>query len=176
MADRPSMPAAAPLPSGEITRVSVTYTVTTGEGRWRTIHGLKIMRDHARPDRVADVVDDLAVICEEVLAARPSAGGLPAGVVRVPFERPVGRREAACRDLLAAVCEALDCPPPADAAAESVFLRLCSDRSRLAVAALRPVLADRESGPAHMAKAARRLRDRVAACPADGYAHSPLCS
>jgi hypothetical protein len=174
MPDRPSMPARPPVAGGEITRVSVTYTVNTEEGRSHAVVGLGRMRKHARPGRVPDLVYDLAVICEEVIAARPEASVLPSSVVRLPFEAPPGRREA-FRNLLAAVCDALDCPPPADAAGEEVFLRLRSERARLVLAALGPVL-DRDSGPVQMTEAARRLRDRVAVCPADGYAHSPLSS
>jgi hypothetical protein len=174
MPDRSSMPAPAPLPQGEITRVSVTYTVPAEEGPYHAILSLKMMRDCARADRVQDLVDDLAVICEELLAARSSAGRLPATVVRLPFQSPPGRREA-FGNLLAAVRDALDCPPPAGEAGEAAFVRLRSERARLVLAALRPVLADRDSGPAQMTEAARRLRDRVAARPADGYVHSPLC-
>jgi hypothetical protein len=168
MSDRPSTPA-SPLPAGgEITRVSVTYTVNTEEGRFHRLIGLKMMCEHARAGRVPDLVYDLTVICEEVLAAR----ALPGNAVRAPFEAPPGRREA-CRNLLAAVCDALDCPAPADSSGEEVFLRLRSQRARLVLAALGPVL-DRDAGPVQMTDAARRLRDRVAACPAEGYAHSPL--
>jgi hypothetical protein len=166
MPDRPSMPADPPRPAGEITRVSVTYTAGTGEGAWHAIVGLGLMRKHARADRVTDMVYDLAVICEETLAAGPA---------RLPFQPRPGRREA-YGNLLAAVCDALDCPPPADSAGEWAFLRLRSERARLVLAALRPVLADRQAGPVQMTEATRRLRDRVAACPADGYAHSPLSS
>jgi hypothetical protein len=80
------------------------------------------------------------------------------------------------RDLLAAVADALDCPPPAGQADEEAFLRLRSDRARLALAALRPVLADAESGPDQMRAAAEWLRDGAPACPADSYAVSSLSS
>jgi hypothetical protein len=175
MPDRRSMPAPAPLAQGQITRVSVTYTVPAEDGPYHALLSLKMMRDSARADRVADLVHDLTVICEELLAARSSAGTLPATVARLPYQGPPGRREA-FGNLLAAVRDALDCPPPADGAGEAAFSRLRSERARLVLAALRPVLADRDSGPAQMTEAARRLRDRVAACPADGYPHSPLCT
>jgi hypothetical protein len=176
MPDRPSMPADSPVPAGQITRVSVTYTVPTEEGRYHSILGLKMMCEHARPGRVQDLVYDLAVICEEVIAtrpARPEMSVLPANVARLPFAAPPARSEA-YRSLLAAVCDALDCPPPAGPAGEAAFLRLRSERARLVLAGLRPVVGDREAGPVQMTEAARRLRDRVAACPADGYVHSPL--
>jgi hypothetical protein len=168
MPDRPSTPASPPVAGGEVTRVSVTYTMDTEERRFYRIIGLPMMRKHARAGRVPDLVYDLTVICEEVLAARAQ----PANVIQAPSEARPGRREA-YRNLLAAVCDALDCPAPADAAGQEVFLRLGSQRARLVLAALGPVL-DRDAGPVQMTDAARRLRDRVAASPAEGYAHSPL--
>jgi hypothetical protein len=63
-------------------------------------------------------------------------------------------------------------PAPADLAGEDVFLRLRCERARLALAAIRAVLAHRESGPAEIMAAARRLRD----CLADGYGHSSFSS
>ncbi len=184
MPDRPSAPAIPPAPPGRITRIAVTYTVNTDEGPRHTFHGLIGMERYIRPERLRELTDDLTVICEELLARLPQpVTGLPQTVVRLPFRRPPAAGDAtapdwpaACRTLLAAVVDALDCPPPAGATDESVFVRLRSDRARLALAALRPVLADRESGPAEMTAAARRLRDGVAACPADGYAHSTLSS
>jgi hypothetical protein len=119
MPDRSSMPAPAPHPAGQITRVSVTYTVPPEDGPFHAIVSLKMMREGAR----ADLVHDLSVICEELLAARSSAGRLPATVVRLPFQAPPGRREA-FGDLLAAACDALDCPPPAGQVGEAAFARL----------------------------------------------------
>jgi hypothetical protein len=81
-----------------------------------------------------------------------------------------------CWELLTAVQDALDCPPPADATGEQVFLRLRCERARLALAAIRAVLAHQESGPAEMTAAAHRLRDCLADHPADGYGHSPFSS
>ena len=97
MLDRPSMPADSPHSGGQITRVSVTYTIPTEEGRWHSILGLKMMREYARPGRVPDLVYDLAVICEEVIAARPARSEvsvLPANVARLPFQPPPARSEA----------------------------------------------------------------------------------
>jgi hypothetical protein len=91
MPDRPSGPAAPPPPPGKITRISVTYTVNTGAGPRHTFHTLAAMRKHARPERVQELLDDLALICEELLARRPQpATGLPSNVVRLPFDRPTG--------------------------------------------------------------------------------------
>lgn len=176
MPDRPSTPADSPVSGGQITRVSVTYTIPTKKGRWHSIIGLKMMREYARPGRVQDLVYDLGVICEEVIETRPAQAEvsvLPSNVVRLSFRPPLGRSEA-YHNLLAAVCDALDCPAPADPSGEEVFLRLRSDRARLVLAGLRPVLADQQVGPAQMIEAVRRLQDGVAASPADGYAHSPL--
>jgi hypothetical protein len=184
MPDRPST--ATPPPRGKVTRIAVTYTVNTSDGPRHTFHGLIGMQRYVRPDRLRKLEDDLSVICEELLANRPQpVTGLPPGVVRLPFgadpvpavaEGAVPGPVAVCRDLLAAIADALDCPPPACEAGEGVFLRLRSDRARLALAALRPVLADTECGPGLMAEAACRLRDGVAACPAGGYAVSSLSS
>jgi hypothetical protein len=184
MPDRPS-DAASGLPSrGKITRIAVTYTVNTDQGPRHTFHGLIGMQRYVRPDRLRELQDDLTVICEELLANRPQpATGLPEAAVRIPFSPAPAGDECALPgqagvsgDLLAAVAEALDCPPPAGQDDEGVFMRLRSDRARLALAALRPVLADAECGPDQMSAAAARLRDGVAACPADGYAVSPLSS
>ncbi len=185
MPDRPSTPAALP-PRGKVTRIAVTYTVNTSEGPRHTFHGLIGMQRYVRPERLQELEDDLSVICEDLLANRPQpTAGLPQGVVRIPFgpdpavdvaDDVVPGPVVVCRDLLAAIADALDCPPPAGEADEGVFLRLRSDRARLALAALRPVLADKECGPGQMVEAACRLRDGVAACPADGYAVSSLSS
>jgi hypothetical protein len=55
---------------GKITRVAVTYTVDTTDGPRHTFHGLAHMRRHIRPERLSELLDDLTVICEDLLAAR----------------------------------------------------------------------------------------------------------
>jgi hypothetical protein len=91
MPDRPSDPVVPPVLSGKISRISVTYTVNTSAGPRHTFHTLEAMRQHARPERVQELIDDLALICEDLLARRPQpATGLPAGAVRVPFEDSPG--------------------------------------------------------------------------------------
>jgi hypothetical protein len=185
MPDRPSTPPAPP-PRGKVTRIAVTYTVNTSDGPRHTFHGLIGMQRFVRPERLRELEDDLSVICEDLLANRPQpVTGLPQDVARIPFgpdpapavaDGAVPGPVTICRDLLAAIADALDCPPPAGEPDEGVFLRLRSDRARLALAALRPVLADKECGPGQMAEAACRLRDGVAACPANGYAVSSLSS
>jgi hypothetical protein len=184
MPDRPSPPEAPPR--GKVTRIAVTYTVNTSDGPRHTFHGLIGMQRYVRPERLQELEDDLAVICEDLLTNRPQpVTGLPDGVVRIPYgpdpapaaaDGVVPGPVAVCRDLLAAIVDALDCPPPAGEADEGLFLRVRSDRARLALAVLRPVLADTECGPGLMAEAACRLRDGVAACPADGYVVSSLSS
>ena len=112
------------------------------------------------------------MICEDLLANRPQpVTGLPQDVVRIPFgpdptsvvvDGVVPGPVAVCRDLLAAIADALDCPPPAGEADERVFLRVRSDRARLALAALRSVLATRMR-PGPNGRGCVRLRDDVAA-------------
>jgi hypothetical protein len=89
MPDRPSERVVPPAVLGRITRISVTYTVNTGAGPRHTFHSLEAMRQHARPERVDELVEDLTLICEDLLARRPqSATALPGNVVRLPSGRP----------------------------------------------------------------------------------------
>jgi hypothetical protein len=65
---------------GKITRVAVTYTVDTPRP---TFHGLPHMRRHIRPERVAELLDDLTMICEELITVRePATGSGLAGLPR----------------------------------------------------------------------------------------------
>jgi hypothetical protein len=59
--------------TGKITRVAVTYTVDAPGGPRHTFHGLAHMRQHIRPERLGELLDDLTVICEDLLAARERA-------------------------------------------------------------------------------------------------------
>jgi hypothetical protein len=91
MPDRPSDPRVSPAVSGRITRISITYTVNTSAGPRHTFHSLEAMRQHARPERVDELVDDLTLICEDLLTRRPQpVTGLPDNVIRLPFDRPGG--------------------------------------------------------------------------------------
>ena len=93
MPDRPSEPDVPPAARGRITRISVTYTVNTDAGPRHTFHTLQAMRKHARPERVDELVEDLTLICEDLLARRPQpATGLPGNVVRLPFDGHGGTR------------------------------------------------------------------------------------
>jgi hypothetical protein len=56
--------------TGKITRVAVTYTADAPGGPHDTVHELAHMRRHVRPERLSELLDDLAVICEDLLAAR----------------------------------------------------------------------------------------------------------
>jgi hypothetical protein len=60
---------------GKITRIAVTYTVDTPEGPRHTFHGLPHMHRHIRPERVSELLDDLTLICEDLIAAREPAPG-----------------------------------------------------------------------------------------------------
>jgi hypothetical protein len=69
---------------GKITRVAVTYTVDTLDGPRHTFHGLAHMRRHIRPERLDELLDDLTVICEDLLAVREPT---PANGLAVVQER-----------------------------------------------------------------------------------------
>jgi hypothetical protein len=60
---------------GKITRIAVTYTLDTPGGPRHTFHGLPHMRQHIRPERISELLDDLALICEDLLAAREATPG-----------------------------------------------------------------------------------------------------
>lgn len=60
---------------GKITRIAVTYTVDTPDGPRPTFHGLAHMRRHIRPDRLSELLDDLTIICEDLVASRQPAPG-----------------------------------------------------------------------------------------------------
>jgi hypothetical protein len=82
---------------GKITRVAVTYTVDTIDGPRHTFHGLAHMRQHVRPERLSELLDDLTVICEDLLAARePNPAN---GLATVP-ERLTSMTSEEATDLL----------------------------------------------------------------------------
>jgi hypothetical protein len=93
MSGRSRSPAVSPAVKGKVTQISVTYTVNTESGPWRTFHGLAAMHKQASPERVRELLDNLTVICEELLAARgPTVLGVPATAVRVPFPQTANIR------------------------------------------------------------------------------------
>jgi hypothetical protein len=63
---------------GKITRIAITYTVDTTDGPRHTFHGLEHMRQHIRSERLSELLDDLTLICEDLLTARhaTAANGL----------------------------------------------------------------------------------------------------
>jgi hypothetical protein len=58
MPDRPSEPRVPPALFGRITRISVTYTVNTSAGPRHTFHTLEAMRQHVRPEREQELIDE----------------------------------------------------------------------------------------------------------------------
>src|ERR1700733_14049945 len=136
MADAPTLPAVPPR--GKVPRIGVPSTVNPSEGPRHTFHGLIGMQRFVRPERLRELEDDLSVICEDLLANRPQpVTGLPQDVVRIAFgldPAPAGSDGAVpglvavCRDLLAAIADALDCPPPAGEPAAILIFRLARNR------------------------------------------------
>ena len=82
---------------GKITRIAVTYTVDTVDGPRHTFHGLAHMRQHIRPERLSELLDDLTVICEDLLAARQPN---PANGLAVVRERRIQMTSEEATDLL----------------------------------------------------------------------------
>jgi hypothetical protein len=82
---------------GKITRVAVTYTVDTLDGPRHTFHGLAHMRRHIRPERLGELLDDLTVICEDLLVAREPS---PANSLAVVRERRAQMTSEEATDLL----------------------------------------------------------------------------
>jgi hypothetical protein len=82
---------------GKITRIAVTYTVDTLDGPRHTFHGLAHMRKHVRPERLSELLDDLTVICEDLLAAREPN---PANGLATIRERRIRMTSEEATDLL----------------------------------------------------------------------------
>jgi len=82
---------------GKITRIAVTYTVDTIDGPRHTFHGLPHMRCHIRPERLSELLDDLTVICEDLLAAREPH---PANGLATVRERRTSMTSEEATDLL----------------------------------------------------------------------------
>ena len=72
---------------GRITRVAVTYTVDSPGGPRDAVHELAHMRRHTQPERLSELLDDLAVICEDLLAAREPG----------PARKATTREQISCR-------------------------------------------------------------------------------
>jgi hypothetical protein len=73
--------------NGKITRLSVTVTVQTASGPKHRIYGLEAMRQHARPERLQELLADLAVVCTDVQNARDKAGDFDRDVIPLPRRR-----------------------------------------------------------------------------------------
>ena len=67
--------------TGRIVHVQVEYEAETGQ---RTTVDLAAMTRHCRPERVSDLLDDLVVLAEDVLAMRrpDDPGRPPLAVIR----------------------------------------------------------------------------------------------
>jgi hypothetical protein len=69
--------------TGTIVHVSVCWAAETSGGRQQIIVDLTQMRRHPGPERIEELLDDLAMICEDVQAAQDSestsvhSGGRP---------------------------------------------------------------------------------------------------
>ena len=63
---------------GEVADISVDYLTETPEGPQRVTVKLAAMIQHCRPERVQDLVEDVALLAEDVLAGRrPEESGRP---------------------------------------------------------------------------------------------------
>jgi hypothetical protein len=68
---------------GRITRIAVTYTMDTPNGPRHTFHGLPHMQRHISPERLSELIDDLTLICEDLITTRePAPGSGLAGLPR----------------------------------------------------------------------------------------------
>jgi hypothetical protein len=56
--------------AGQVVGVQVEYLMETPDGPERMIVNLESMREHCRPERVEDLVEDLLMLCEDVQASR----------------------------------------------------------------------------------------------------------
>jgi hypothetical protein len=70
----------------KIERVQVGYTVETGDGPERKAVTLGALRKHCRTERVADLIEDLELLCQDVeTGRRPEDPGRPSlSLVRRP--------------------------------------------------------------------------------------------
>lgn len=65
---------------GKITRISITWTTETDEGKSFRFYGLlPDERKIIRPDRMQELLDDLTVMCEQIQAARKTANSTAQG-------------------------------------------------------------------------------------------------
>jgi len=82
---------------GAITRVSVTFEVDEieGGGRYRFISGAALQR-YMRPERYEELMEDLTLGCEQVLAGRSDPDRPELNVVRRSPEAGPPSRQRCC--------------------------------------------------------------------------------
>jgi hypothetical protein len=56
--------------TGSIVHISVGWVVETSDGPKRTTVDFATMRQHCRPERIEELLADLALICRDVQAAQ----------------------------------------------------------------------------------------------------------
>ncbi len=63
---------------GRILAITVCYETDTPRGPEQTMVDLEAMLRHCRPERVEDLLEDLTLLCEDVVARRqPEGPGRP---------------------------------------------------------------------------------------------------
>jgi hypothetical protein len=69
-----------------IDRVQVGYTVDNGSGPERKLVTLAALHEHCRPERLADLIEDLELLVEDVEAGRrpEDRGRAPLSLVQQP--------------------------------------------------------------------------------------------
>lgn len=63
--------------AGRVVAIRVDYLTEAPEGPQRTVVDLGAMRAHCRPERLEDLLDDLVVLCDDVLAGLQTGDPLP---------------------------------------------------------------------------------------------------
>ena len=54
------------MPEGRVAYVSVGWTTETPDGPQTTVISIESMQKHCRAERVADLIDDLTLLCQDV--------------------------------------------------------------------------------------------------------------
>jgi hypothetical protein len=63
--------------AGEVVDISVDYVIDTPEGPERVTVNLTAMTQHCRPERVEDLIEDAALLAEDVIAGQHPESGRP---------------------------------------------------------------------------------------------------
>jgi len=111
---------------------------------------------------------------------RRNTPGVPPDSASFRSIPPVPPGSTALREFCHAVARALTIPDPAlrpgmssvQPADELACLRLCRDRARLVLSAMRRILADREIDDCDVMAFVASLREQLSDYPADGYPHA----